>query len=59
MMLDKVRELSKEVEGWAIETQEQLEAFRVKYISRKSVIGDLFSEFKNVVKEEKKHLAKS
>lgn len=54
MLLEKVRELKKEVEAAAVKSQDQLEEFRLKFISRKSVITELFSEFKNVPGEHKK-----
>lgn len=53
-MLTKVKELLQEVKTVVIDNKEQLEAYRLKYISRKSVISDLFAEFKNVPNEEKK-----
>ncbi len=53
-MLEKVQELYNEVEATSIGNEESLENFRMKYISRKSVIADLFADFKNVPNDQKK-----
>jgi phenylalanyl-tRNA synthetase alpha chain len=53
-MNNKVKELSQEIDSFVAESQEQLEAYRLRFIGRKNVIADLFSEMKNVPNEEKK-----
>lgn len=53
-MNNKVKELSEEINSFVAETQEQLEEYRLKFIGRKNVIADLFSEMRNVPNEEKK-----
>lgn len=53
-MNDKVKELSQEIESFVAETQDQLEEYRLRFIGRKNVIADLFSEMRNVPNEEKK-----
>ena len=53
-MLDKIDQISNELKGITVSSQEELEAFRLKYISRKSVIGELFDQFKNVAPEDRK-----
>lgn len=53
-MLEKVDQISKEIKESSISSAEELEAFRLKYISRKSVIGELFEQFKNVAPEDRK-----
>ena len=53
-MLEKVQELFKEVEAQAVKTKDELEAYRMKYISKKSVISDLFADFKSVAPDQKK-----
>ena len=53
-MFDKVKEIRKEIEAFSAETQEQLESFRLKFISRKGVVTSLFSEMKNIAPEERK-----
>ena len=46
--------LKDEIQKFKASSQEQLEAFRIKFISRKSVIGDLFSKMKDIPNEDKK-----
>lgn len=53
-MLDKVKELLEKAEAFEIKTKENLEAFRLDYVSKKSKIADLFADFKNVPNEQKK-----
>ncbi|NVK84814.1 MAG: phenylalanine--tRNA ligase subunit alpha, partial [Cytophagia bacterium] len=53
-MNDKVKELSQEIESFVAETQDQLEEYRLRFIGRKNVIADLFSEMRHVPNEEKK-----
>ncbi|MFZ9046675.1 MAG: phenylalanine--tRNA ligase subunit alpha [Cyclobacteriaceae bacterium] len=53
-MFDKVEELRKELSVITVATEKELEEFRIKFISRKSVITDLFTEFKNVPNDRKK-----
>ena len=53
-MLDKIDQISNELKGITVSSHEELEAFRLKYISRKSVIGELFDQFKNVAPEDRK-----
>jgi len=53
-MLDKVRNKEKEVDAFIIETKEDLERFRLAYISNKGDIAQLFSEFRNVAPDQKK-----
>jgi phenylalanyl-tRNA synthetase alpha chain len=53
-MFDKVEELRKEISAITASTEHELEQFRLKFISRKSVITDLFGEFRNVPNEQKK-----
>jgi len=49
--IDKIKE---EIAGAVSKNAEDLEAFRIRFISRKSVIGELFSKMKDVPAEERK-----
>ncbi len=49
-----INQLKQEITSFKAQTQEQLEAFRIKYISRKSVIGQLFGQMKDIPNEGKK-----
>lgn len=47
-MLDKVKDLHQEIEQYTITSPEQLEQFRMRFISRKGVITELFDALKQV-----------
>ncbi len=54
-MINKIQELIKEVEEFSSKKVEEIDQFRIKYLSKKTgIVTDLFKEFKNVPKEEKK-----
>lgn len=53
-MIDKIQELIGEVDTFTSKRAEEIEQFRIKYLSKKGIIAGLFEEFKNVPKEEKK-----
>ncbi len=53
-MFEKVDDLKEELKNIVASTEEELESFRVRFIGRKSVISDLFNDFKNVPNDQKK-----
>ncbi len=53
-MKEKVAALIQEIENATIDNHDALEAFRIKYISRKSVVAELFGNLKDVAPEERK-----
>ncbi len=53
-MLDKIKNIFDEVNSSIVSNKEDLEKFRIKYISRKGVLNDLFEEFKAVANDQKK-----
>jgi len=53
-MFDKVEKIKAELESLKIQSKEELEQFRIKFISKKSVVTELFNDFKNVPNEQKK-----
>ncbi len=53
-MQDKVQEILNDIRGFNAENQEDLEAYRLKYISKKSVIGELFGQLRDVAPEDRK-----
>ncbi len=55
-MKNKITNLLKEVEGFSAENMEQLETFRIKYLSKKGVIPALFADFKTVAPEERREM---
>ena len=52
-MLDQINNYKKEIEKIKINNTKELEYFRVRFISKKSVINDLFKKFKTVPQKEK------
>ncbi|MGI9543368.1 MAG: phenylalanine--tRNA ligase subunit alpha, partial [Cyclobacteriaceae bacterium] len=55
-MLEKVKLLEEEISTYQAADSGQLEQFRLKFISRKGVITDLFSELKNVPPDQRKEM---
>ncbi len=55
-MIDKIKDLLKETEDFTVKTVEELENFRLKYLSKKGRISQLFNDFKNVPNEQKKRV---
>ena len=54
MILDRIEELLKEVSELSASNAEEIEALRLKYLSRKGIINDLMADFRNVAADEKK-----
>ncbi|HEY5123466.1 MAG TPA: phenylalanine--tRNA ligase subunit alpha, partial [Ignavibacteria bacterium] len=55
-MLQKITALLKEVSTLSLKSSEELELFRLKYLSKKGLLSDLFEDFKNVPVSEKKEV---
>jgi phenylalanyl-tRNA synthetase alpha chain len=53
-MIDKIQGLIGEVDAFSSKSSDEIEQFRIKYLSKKGIIAGLFEEFKNIPKEEKK-----
>lgn len=53
-MFDKVKEYLNEIEASAIQNQEELEQFRIKFLGSRNILRDLFREIKSVPNEQKK-----
>ena len=58
-MLNKIKELTSEINAFTAETLEQVEQFRIKHLSKKGTIALLFEDFKNVSVEQKKEIGKA
>jgi len=52
-MKDKIEDIKQQLENLKIDSLEQLEDFRIQFLSKKGKIQGLFADFKNVAKEEK------
>ena len=57
-MEDRIKRLLEEVKSFTADSKEAVENFRLKYISRKGSISELFEELKKVSAEEKKKIGK-
>ena len=55
-MIAKIEQLLKEVEALHASNAEELEALRIKYLSKKGAINDLMADFCNVAAEQKKEV---
>lgn len=53
-MQDKIKQLLDEIEALAAENLEQVEELRIKYISKKGLVSQLFEDFRSVPNEEKR-----
>jgi phenylalanyl-tRNA synthetase alpha chain len=54
MMLDKIKNLLGEITSVKLNTASELESFRLKYLSKKGIITELFEEFRNIPAEQKR-----
>ena len=55
-MISKIESLMAEVENLCANSAEELEALRIKYLSKKGAINDLMADFRNVPAEQKKEV---
>lgn len=53
-MQEQINNIISEIDHFLINNHDDLESFRLKYLSKKGVINQLFSQFKALPKEEKK-----
>lgn len=56
MIEQKVTNIAREIDSFQAGTEEELEQYRIRFISKKSVVGELFSELKNVPNEKKRDM---
>lgn len=57
-MEERIEQLMNEVKSYLAKDKKDLEAFRLKYISKKSEISELFEELRKVSSEQKKNVGK-
>ncbi|MBG0860080.1 MAG: phenylalanine--tRNA ligase subunit alpha [Bacteroidales bacterium] len=55
-MLDRINALLSEISSYSITSSEELEAYRLRFLSRKGLIPELFDDFRNVPPSEKKEV---
>jgi phenylalanyl-tRNA synthetase alpha chain len=53
-MLEKIKTLKEELENISASARHEVEELRIKYISKKGLISQLFADFKNVEADQKK-----
>ena len=57
-MIKEINNIKAEIENYSGSSSEEIEIFRIKYVSKKSIVNDLFSQFKNMDSNEKKTIGK-
>jgi phenylalanyl-tRNA synthetase alpha chain len=58
-MLDKAKKLLEDVKSFSSESPEEIEQFRIKYLSKKGgLVTELFKEFKNIPNNDKKEFGR-
>ena len=57
-MKEKIKSIQKDIEGFSAKSIEELEQFRLKYLSKKGLLSGLFEDFKTVATEERKDVGK-
>ncbi len=55
-MKKRINQLLEEVNQLVATNQDELEALRIKYLSKKGQISELFNDFRNVANEEKREV---
>ena len=55
-MIEKIEQLLAEIENLQANNAEELEALRIKYLSKKGAINELMADFRNVPAEQKKEV---
>ncbi len=53
-MIQKIDQYLEEVKNFTAKDLKEVEAFRIKFLSKKGILNQLFAEFKNVPNEEKR-----
>jgi phenylalanyl-tRNA synthetase alpha chain len=57
-MENTIESLLQEVKSFSVKTKQDLESFRLKYISKKGAVGELFENLKQIPAEQKKQFGK-
>jgi phenylalanyl-tRNA synthetase alpha chain len=58
-MKEKIHKLLADVEEIKVESKEQLEEFRIKWLAKKGIVTALFDDFKTLANEERKEVGKT
>lgn len=57
-MIEKIQRIREEIEALTVSKSEDLEAIRIKYLSKKGAISLLFNDFRTVAAEQKREVGK-
>ena len=57
-MIKEINNIKAKIENYSGSSSEEIEIFRIKYVSKKSIVNDLFLQFKNMSFNEKKAIGK-
>lgn len=57
-MLDKINDIKEEIQSFAIENEDELEAFRLEFLSRNGKVQSMFALMKDVPNEKKAEVGK-
>ena len=55
-MLDKIKALREEIKQLSAQSAEEAEHLRIKYLSKKGIISELFNDFKTIPNEQKREV---
>lgn len=55
-MIEKIKQILAEVPQLVVENEEQLEALRLKYLSKKGLVNQLMADFRNVAADQKREV---
>ena len=55
-MLEKINELKSAIESLSAKSKDEVEALRIKYLSKKGEVSALFNDFRNVPNEQKREI---
>ena len=58
-MIEKIKALQEEINNATASSKDEVEELRIKYISKKGSINQLFADFKNVPADQKKEVGKA
>ena len=53
-MNEKIKKILSEAELYKVDTLQDLEDFRIKYLSKKGILSSLFDDFRNIPLDQKK-----
>jgi len=56
MMIEKIEALLSEIEQLTVSSPEELEAVRIKYLSKKGIISALMDDFRTVSSDQKREI---